>query len=159
MKKYFMLIVVAILTLSGCTKEKSNEPNSMYPNVSPEASSSSPASDFTPGITIDFAKSKNDYVTDAILNILKENLKAINDKNKNKFVEGFIPGREQNNLFWIEGNKQYSFNEIASTQQEGDRINLTIYFKVKDTNTIEDNSMTYTFLKDADGTWKIALID
>jgi len=109
--------------------------------------------------TIDFTKSKNDYVTDDILNILKENLKAINDKNKDNFVKGFIAGKEQNNLFWVEGNKQYNFNEIASTQQEGDRINLSIYFKVKDSDKIEGNSMTYTFLKDTDGTWKIALID
>jgi len=159
MKKYFVLIVAAMLILSGCAKEKSNEPNSAHSDVSPEANSSSAASDFSSGITIDFTKSKNDFVTDAILNTLKENLQAINDKNKDKFVQGFILGREQNNLFRVEGNKQYSFNEIASTQQEGDRINLTIYFKVKDNDKIEDNSMTYTFLKDTDGTWKIALID
>lgn len=156
MGRYIILLVV-ILALIGCSQDKGNDKNATTPPSS--AGTTNVATDFSPGITIDFAKSKNSYVTDDILNILKESLQAINDKNKENFVKGFIPGKEQSNLFWVEGDKQYHFNEIATTQHEGDRINLAIYYQVKDNGAIEDSSMTYTFLKDKDNVWKIALID
>ena len=61
---------------------------------------------FSPGLAIDFAKSKNDYVTDDILNTLNETLQAINDKNKDNFVKVFIPGKDRPvvkviNISWV----------------------------------------------------------
>jgi hypothetical protein len=146
MKSVLIISIVAFLILTGCSNVNVNE-------------NENNASIFTPETTIDFENYKNDYITDDILNTLKENLQAINDKNKDQFVKGFIPGNEQGNLFWIEGNRQYHFHEIAATQQEGKRINITIYYQYKENEIVDDNSMTYTFVQDSSNNWRIAIID
>ncbi|EFM11419.1 hypothetical protein PaecuDRAFT_1865 [Paenibacillus curdlanolyticus YK9] len=158
MKRYFIVLFLMMLVLNGCggTKEKAST-DEKEKTVSTDAASNQ--TDFTPGISVDFDKAKNDYITDDILKTLKENLQSIIDKNQQNFVKGFIAGREKSNLFWLEGSKQYQFNEIATTQHEGERINITINYKSSDNGTIEDNSMTYTFLEDKTNGWKIATID
>lgn len=147
MKRYLLLFAV-FLTLAGCSQ-----------SASPSAHSTHAEDEFSPGIFIDFTQARNDFITDEILNTLKTNLQAIIEKNKEIFVQGFIPGMEKSNLFWIEGDRQYRFYEIAAAQKEGDRINIAIYYQMEEGGTIEDSGMTYTFLKDKDGVWKIALID
>lgn len=158
MRRYFLLFAVLFLTLSGCSQAKSAMENKAG-SPSPSADSTNGKDEFSPGIFIDFTQAKNDFVTDEILDTLKTNLQAIVDKNKEMFVQGFIPGSEQSNLFWIEGDRQYRFYEIDYTQKEGVRINIGIRYQMKDGDTIEENGTIYTFLMDTDGIWKIAIID
>lgn len=157
MNKILLSAVLLMVVLTGCTSatEKEAAP-------SPTAAESATQTTFTSGINIDFSKYNNDYLTDDILQILKNSLEALINKDKEEFKQGFIDEEHAaGNMFLIETDDQYRFLNISSTQndQADQRINIGIEYEILRNQRIEQTSFFYTFEPDNHGKWKIAIID
>jgi hypothetical protein len=67
-----------------------------------------------------------------IQEILKNKLEAFVNKDKNKFIAGFVEGNAPGNMFLIETADQFRFLNVSSTQndQEDKRINVGIEYEL-----------------------------
>jgi hypothetical protein len=157
MRIMLLASMLLISFLTGCThanEKKSGKEQTL-------TTGSSKQTKFESGVFIDISKFKNDFLTDDILQILKNNLEALVNKDKKNFIAGFIEGHAPGNMFLIETADQYRFLNVSSTQndQEDKRINVGIEYEILHDQEIENKAFFYTFEPDKNGKWKIAIID
>ncbi|SDS43420.1 hypothetical protein SAMN05444162_1469 [Paenibacillaceae bacterium GAS479] len=179
MKTVFLICLSLLLVgLSGCSKAPSSTPNE---NQQPSESSSKnntgienlivpsketkpepQTSDFKEGITIDFTKYQKEFLTTEILDMLKNNLEAVIDQNKEKFHQNMSDNYKEGNNSLIENENKYMFKNIhlAQKDNENKRINIGIEFLfTSDEKKIKSGNMVYTLMENKKGMWEITLID
>lgn len=157
--KLFVLLLL-ITCLTGCAN--SNQSDTVTQQQPVAAGDTTTPKPFVSGIFVDFAKYKDDFITDEILNKLQDNLKALVAKDEVTFKTGLLEGHDTpGNLAYVKNTNQYQFTDISFTKYNPDNKSIMISLSVRiwRDHTVDDSTITYYFTPDATGIWKIALID
>lgn len=129
---------------------------SKEPHLEPQAS------DFKEAVNIDFSKYQKDFLTIEILDILKNNLESIINRDKEDFNRNMSENYKKSNSSLIENQNKYMFEDINLAQRDNEmkRINIGIKFLVTlDERDIKRGNMVYTLKENIKGQWEITLID
>ena len=117
---------------------------------------------FEPGVFVDFSKLLSDWVTDDMVQIMRDPFDAIVHKDIHTFIEGFHDwGVASNNFQLITTDEQYRFINVSYPNyiEEYNIIYFLVEFDVLHDHQIESRSASYSLKPDKHGIWKIEMID
>ncbi|WP_141502115.1 hypothetical protein [Paenibacillus luteus] len=154
--------IALALLLGACSQHENNNvakdninnaKSTVVENANPEKIA------FHEGVTIDITQYENEEQYHSLLQTLQQNLKAIVQKDKAEFEEGFLSqAAVEANIFWIENSNRYQFlGKPIITEQNAYRIDISVEYRTSDDGKIK--TTIYNFGKNDDGDWKITLID
>ena len=181
MKQLLFIGILLIAFLAGCAQSNENHTGNLQPSVMEEGSSaeqtldpqaqlqpvSSPAEaqedpPFDKGIFVDFSKLNADFITDEIVQKLRDNLEAVINRDEDKFRASLLEGHDTiGNMDYVLGINQYKFLDIGETSynEKTKIIMIGVYAEILREKQINKGAIDYYFQQDQTGEWKIALID
>jgi hypothetical protein len=175
MKVILLISILLFVFINGCTQKKENNTGNQQPPATQEDTStpqsleppgtqedtSTPLS-FEKGVFIDLSKHKDDFITDEILQKLKDNLEALVNKDENRFKAGLLEGHDTpGNMAYVKDTNQYKILDISFSKYDpkAKSIMISLPIQILRDTKIDDSTITYYFKPDKTGVWKIALID
>jgi hypothetical protein len=147
--------------LATPTKKDISTPQSLEPSEATQEDTPTSQS-FEKGVFVDFSKLNEDFITDDILQKLKDNLDALVNKDEDKFKAGLLDGHDTpGNMDFVKNTNQYKFLDISETRynQNAKSIIISLSVKILRDKNIYDSTISYYFKTDKTGEWKISLID
>jgi hypothetical protein len=128
-----------------------------------EAPEDTPTSEsFEQGVFVDFSKLNEDFITDDIVQKLKDSLEALLNKDEDKFRAGLLDGHDTpGNMDFVKNTNQYKFLDISESKynQNAKSIMISLSVQILRDKNIYNGSITYYFETDKTGEWKIQLVD
>lgn len=122
-------------------------------------------SDFEPGVFIDFDAREESFLNEEIISKMKTNLKAIADRDRERFKEILQDDPAQNrelSYFFGAGDKQFMFYDLDLVEQQEDlgQIRIGVLFARKQADdSIVNQGITYFFMQNETNEWEIVNID
>lgn len=161
---FFAIILMVVIT-AGCT-EPTTEISRKEISASSDFSKSAANSVEDPiqkGMDIDFSAYSTKQSYQPVIKVLKQNMIAWVNKDKEAFKNTFIDQNAfENHLFLIDSADQIRFiGKPVMNEQESGRIDINVQYELRSANDegTKEKGVTYNMDQNAQGEWKVSQID
>ncbi|MDO3411384.1 hypothetical protein QWJ34_16580 [Saccharibacillus sp. CPCC 101409] len=153
-----LLLPPVLAALSGCAQSAPDSAvsSAVQPDPPPVVESDT---FFDSSLQVDTSVYKHDERYRDLIGTLEQALFAIENRDRASFAEAYAtPQQAEGDLFWLDENVQF-YGSITLTDRRPEMQRIDVGLKYRDSDNEKKSGTTAVFKPDANGDWKLVILD